>query len=291
MRLRTGPRRGRRSPPQLLLGYTCQAQRLGTVIERRHAKALSISQRPHVRDRRAHLALAEALALEGEHDDPVAGVDEPLGLEPKPVQALSQSRNMSCNSSAPSTVRLQVPAASPRARTRTRRERPPLPLWRESRLGARRHRSPAQLRLLGHCNPIIRGASQLRYSSAASANVAPVFNHARERPAARLLEHIGQPGLRRALREAAGLRPAARRPRWPDPPLSLAPVRQSVLRVPDGTARTLAAENVPARSKRVPRRWRCHDSQRKAIVGAKLGRSFVRSQGHHQEKPRSLGVC
>ena len=69
---------------------------------------------------------------------------------------------------------------------------------------------------------------------------------ARQRAAARLVERLTQPVLGLALRVVAGRWTAALGPRRPDLLLRLVAVREPVLRVPDGSALALDAEDVPA---------------------------------------------
>jgi hypothetical protein len=69
-------------------------------------------------------------------------------------------------------------------------------------------------------------------------------HHPGQRAALRLVEHVPQPGLGRALGEVALGRPAALGPHLPDRALDLAAIRQSVLRAPHGAALALDAKDV-----------------------------------------------
>ncbi len=69
-----------------------------------------------------------------------------------------------------------------------------------------------------------------------------------QRAAARLMEHVLQPRVRRALREPPGRRPAALGPGGPDPALHLATVPQPVPDVLLRTALALDADDVPTGS-------------------------------------------
>jgi hypothetical protein len=73
-------------------------------------------------------------------------------------------------------------------------------------------------------------------------------DHAGQRAAARLVEQVAQPRLGGALREVAGRRATARRPRRPDALLDLAAVREPVLRVPDVAALRRAPVHVACRN-------------------------------------------
>src|ERR1700722_7127854 len=72
----------------------------------------------------------------------------------------------------------------------------------------------------------------------------PAAHHPGQRAATRLVEKIAESVLSRALREPARGWTATLRPRRPDLLLDLPAVRQPVLPVPDGPARTVDAEDV-----------------------------------------------
>ena len=101
----------------------------------------------------------------------------------------------------------------------------------------------------------------------------------------RLIEDVAQPVLGGSLREVAGLRPAAPRPGWSDPLLRLAPVSEAVLRVPDGTALALHAEDVTAHRSprlRVHRNGGPSPARFAPVAGARrpqVGRQSRRSSG------------
>jgi hypothetical protein len=100
------------------------------------------------------------------------------------------------------------------------------------------------------------------------------FGHARERAATRLVEDVAQPALGHGLCEVARLRAAAGGPGEAHSSLALAAIREAVLGVPDGAARTHATEHVAARQRCDQGFFGAHSVGIYPSLGTKSGRSF-----------------